>query len=84
MNSHISSAQFVIEKNIPIPEVRGAGRRPICPFGEMGVGDSFAVRGDRKRQMRISSAAVDYGKRHGSKFSVRRMDAETFRVWRIA
>ena len=73
--------EIKIEKSIPLPS-RGRGRKPIYPFGDMDVGDSFAVSG---LENRVTSAASWFGKRHGKKFTLR-TNSETgeTRVWRIA
>jgi len=74
---------YVIEKNIPAPKVRKAGKR--YPFGDMEVGDSFNAGvlsyADRGR---LSSAATQHAKYYGKKFTTRTDDDGNIRCWRIA
>lgn len=57
----------------------GYGRK--YPFGDMQIGDSFAVNGDIRT--RLVSAASRYGARNNKKFSIRK-DGDAFRCWRIS
>lgn len=73
-----------IEKGIPIPgvgEIYGRGRSPKYPWGEMKVGDSFVAKSVRGQ---INRAAVNAGYKHQSKFTVRKIGENEYRVWRIA
>lgn len=72
---------FKIIKNAPPPPSSRVGRIKY-PFDEMEVGDAFDV--PLKSGDRIRAAASQWGKDHGKKFTIRKIDAETFRVWRIA
>lgn len=65
---------FKIESNIE-PPLR---YRPKYPFGQMKVGDSFAVRGATHS---IRVAASMYGIRHNLQFSVH-IKGTTARIWR--
>lgn len=72
-----------IEKDVPIPTGR-SGRRPLYPFAEMEVGDSFFIETtsteeSRKRQMRLSDA---WSRHHPKKFTSSAVDGGV-RVWRI-
>ena len=49
------------------------------PFAEMSIGDSFSI--DYEDYHRVTSAACDYGKRHGVKFTTRTTKNEC-RIWR--
>lgn len=71
---------FKIIKNAPPPPC--GPRRTRYPFDEMEVGDAFDV--PLKSGDRIRAAASAWGKDHGKKLTVSKIDAETFRVWRIA
>jgi hypothetical protein len=62
-----------IDKNVPIPA--------RFPFADMQAGDSFAVPPEITRYA-VSVAAHRYGKKHGLKFTVRRMADKTLRCWR--
>lgn len=71
---------FVIEKDIPVPEIT-RGRRPRSyPFDKMSVGDSFEVPAKKNNSVRV--CAAQYGKQNGLKFSVRKTENGT-RVWRV-
>ncbi|MXO67764.1 hypothetical protein GRI72_02815 [Altererythrobacter marinus] len=77
-------ADFKIEKGIEMPASHRAMRR--YPFADMEVGDSFAVPvNDGEDDMTVRSAAWDYGRRHGMKFTGRLLrDEGVLRVWRVA
>ena len=86
---------FEIEKGVPVPAgKRGGGRKAIYPFDTMSVGDSFAVPRDKGvtkaggdvRQSTVSSCARLYARKHNpsAKFTVRVVDENTLRCWRIA
>lgn len=74
-----------IEKNVRMPT--NINRK--YPFGDMSVGDSFEVpvsgTNQQKKRDAVSArtAAILYGKRHGLKFTVRKMPDGTVRCWRI-
>ena len=70
---------FKIEKNVPLPEDRPAATK--YPFGQMEVGDSFAV--DPSQATRVRNAACYHARNHGAKFSILK-NGEKFRCWRIA
>lgn len=70
---------FNIEKDIPLPEPRGA--RTKYPFEEMEIGDSFLF--DKKQVNLIHFAKSQYGRRNNKKFSVRRINNDEYRCWRI-
>ena len=63
-----------VEKQIPLPSK--------FPFGQMEVGDSFAVPPEIKRST-VNVAAKRYGDKHGMQFTVRRMPDHSLRCWRI-
>jgi hypothetical protein len=71
---------FEIEKNIAIPEIdkTRVGRKTKYPFREMEIGDSFVARKN------AISAAQTHSARHKEKFSIRRIDDDNIRIWRIA
>lgn len=68
--------EFVIEKDVPLAP-HGNCR---YPFGQLEVGDSFALPIDIANKVR--TAAFSYGKAHGMKFAVRKQ-GDHARVWRI-
>ena len=68
-----------LEKGIPIPPVSGLTK---WPFGEMEVGDSFTVPPETRERCR--SAAASYARQHsGWTYTLQKVDAETWRCWRI-
>ena len=64
-----------IEIGVPLP----AGRRKY-PFRELGVEESFLVRGGKA--VILSNLANRYGKKLGRKYVVRTVDGGV-RVWRV-
>lgn len=70
----------VIEKGIPLaPDGRGAiGRKFIYPFVAMGIGDSFLMPAK-------SASSIDYYRKKfpERKFTLRKVDANYVRVWRL-
>ena len=71
--------QFKIEKNVPLPKIRGTGgSEPRYPWPDMEVHDSIFVTGNKA----IATTAHSYGKRHNMKFSCRTVDGGV-RVWRV-
>ncbi len=88
-------ATYAIEKSIPVPAKRpGRPRVYEYPFAGMEVGDSFSAprdmgqtkNGQDKRQNTIGSCARGYTKRRNptAKFTVRVVDENTVRCWRVA
>lgn len=67
-----------IEKGIPIPNVNKNGRKKKYPWDTMEIGDSFVM--PRPSGVGIKQADVRYGR----KFTARKIDATSARVWRIA
>lgn len=64
-----------VDQSIPIPN--------RFPFGQMNVGDSFEIPPEIKRHT-VAVSAMRYAKRHGMKFTTRKMPDGTFRCWRTA
>jgi hypothetical protein len=73
------TSKYVIEKNVPL--VTTAGAKPIYPFLQMEIGDSFLVT-DRTRPQ-VGAAATRAGKLSGRKFKARTVEGGA-RVWRVA
>jgi hypothetical protein len=67
-----------IENNVPVPRLE----RRVFPFGEMLVGQSFAVPDHKVVSCRNS--AVGFGQRHGMKFCIRKSESEETRCWRVS
>lgn len=83
---------FEIEKDVEVsPAIKLSGRTRKYPFNEMDVGDSFFIPSgtyagesvDGANRPRVSSAAHNYGKDHGQKFTIRKQPCGGYRVWRI-
>ena len=71
---------YKIEKNIPI----GVVNQTKYPFSKMEVGDSFFVKGDKKKITAVTVAATTYKKNtEGTNFISRRNESGV-RVWRTA
>ena len=79
-----------IEKNVPMPQGRGLSGR--FPFGDMKVGDSFAVDVPVDTlavhvgsfAANIGSAPNSWGKKDGMKFSTLVVEGKKrVRVWRV-
>ena len=66
---------FKIESDVDMPEAWSK-----YPFGGMEVGQSFAI--DAGSVVLVRNAASAHGRKHGKKFSVRKVDG-VGRVWRI-
>lgn len=77
--------QYAIEKNIPLPPIKQLARTQY-PFEDMAKGDSFRVRvnGEPSKQVlsRVSAAATYAKKKHGHKYTIRRLPGMV-RCWRI-
>lgn len=82
------NAMFPIVSSVPLPE----RRYHVYPFGKMQVGDSFDVPRDRgyakdgkdRRAISVKSAACHHSRKYGGKFTVRLVDENTIRCWRVA
>ena len=68
-----------IEKGIPIPTNKG---RLSLPWELLGIGDSFLV-DNRIRTECIRNNAQYYAKKLKRKFSIRKVEEDGTRVWRI-
>lgn len=68
-----------VDSGIPLP---AEAQREKYPFPIMAVGDSFLLT-DAASAKNARSAAWMYSKRHGSRFSCRRVE-DGWRVWRVA
>ena len=67
-----------IDKGIPIPpKMGGSGKKPIFPWRDMEVGDSFFVAGKKR-----FSGTATMGQRIGGKF-VQRLVEGGCRIWRV-
>lgn len=75
--------EFVLETNIPIPPSRSSTRAPYIawPFGDMRVGESFAI--PREFENRISKAALWYATNHPGWYYIIRVFEGNVRLWRV-
>ena len=74
--------EFVVDKDIPIPEVKSRKlRENRYPWRALSIGDSFVVEEKDKRSVRC--AACHFGRRLGRKFTTRTQSNGQVRVWRI-
>jgi len=74
---------FKIENDVPLSRrVRGGqgGRKPKYPFGEMKIGQSFAV---TKRFKQVIASAHSYGHLRNKTFVGRSDGKDSGRIWRI-
>ena len=78
-----------VEKDVPIPQIRGRVRAIKYPFAKMSVNDSFFApcKADetKRLQSKISAAAWNWVKREGNtetKFLTRQRD-KGVRCWRV-
>jgi hypothetical protein len=90
----IDTLDIVIEKNVPIPPKRRATgpRGTKYRFGDMDIGDSFALplggevrNGNYLSTLRLTNAAASYKARTpGFTFCIRTLpDEEEVRIWRM-
>lgn len=68
---------YKIQKNIPIPS---KSRKKLYPFGDMEVGDSFAVPLNKNKAIIY---AVSKAVKGSEKKFTRRVLANEIRIWRI-
>ena len=73
------TSNYVIEKNVPLAQKNGAGRKPKYPFRQMEVGDSFMAPGGNLKTMQTTTRLV--GLQLGCKFKTRAVEGGV-RVWR--
>jgi hypothetical protein len=74
-------SEFKIDKNVPMPATRSAGRHATFPWRSMEIGDSFFVTPDQIPSKYVSRRAWAASKLTGLKFITRRSDGGA-RVWR--
>lgn len=85
---------YTIEKNVPLAPKRSGRRGLKYPVDQMDVGDSFAVPllkpknrwNQHPEQTAIGRAIIEWKKRNApdKQFTVRKVDENTLRVWRVA
>jgi hypothetical protein len=71
------SMNYVITKNVPLPENKAGRGGKKYPFRDMAVGDSFAVAPADFDQAK--AAAHSFARRHGVSFITNR---DQLRIWR--
>ncbi len=77
-NSKGGHFEIVLEKNVPIPAIRAKVK---YPFDKMSPGDSFVI----NKKTNAASVTVAYWKKKlpGTDYTVRAIDENSTRVWRI-
>jgi len=75
-------SEFKVDKNVPMPATRAAGRHAIFPWRVMEIGDSFFVTPDQTPLKYVSRRAWQAFKLTGCRFMTRAVDGGV-RVWRI-
>lgn len=71
---------IIVESGIPIPARRNDSSTYANLLRAMKIGDSFVA--SRKEQMKIRNAAQN-GYTRRCRISIRKIDADNIRVWRI-
>ena len=80
-----------VESSVPLPSQRISA--PQMPFAQMQVGDSFLVvlephevssEAMKKLRAVLTAAATRATRKIGGKYSVRRVEDDSYRVWRVA
>jgi len=71
---------YKIEKNIPVGQINTSG----YPFSKMEIGDSFFVKGDKKKINAVTVSTSTYKKKNVGKNFTSRTNEEGIRVWRTA
>lgn len=72
------SDEIRIERGIEIPK---AGGRWGNILSRMNVGDSFEM--DKPMFDLIRTSSFHYAKKYGVKFTIRKVDGQRYRIWRI-
>ena len=86
---------ITVIKNAPLPSnTAQRGPASIYPFSKMDIGDAFdaprdrgkTAKGSDKRQNAVSCCARAWARSHNTsaKFTVRVIDENTVRCWRVA
>jgi hypothetical protein len=75
----VQTTDYPIESGIPLPKpATRSGSK--YPFAQMRIGDSFVV---DKRQDQFGNTVIYGAKQTGFKFTTRKIDANSTRIWRI-
>jgi hypothetical protein len=73
----MATTSIKIEKNIPIPSSRGAAGVSAA-LRKLGIGDSFLVGLEHRASIRPAAARL------GLRITVRTLDDNKIRVWRVS
>lgn len=65
-----------VDSDIPVPP-----QREEYPFLEMEVGDSFEVKLAKRESVQTIASGIK--RTTGKRFTVRKVDSDTCRVWRV-
>ena len=75
---------LVIEKGVPVADTLGRGKTSKYPFGDMGIGDSFALV-DEAQVKGARNAAYLYKRKHkGWDYGATKYKDGSGRLWRVA
>lgn len=69
-------SEFKVQKGVKMP-----APRVKYPWRQMKVGDSFAA--PIRSHQSVRTAASQTGKRLGTRYAVRKVNAKSVRVWRV-
>lgn len=74
--------EFKIEKKIPIPNnITGkVGATAKYPYSKLSIGDSFVIDSETDN---FRSTMSKYGKSHNLTFTIKRLNKQQCRIWRI-
>lgn len=79
----VDFASFVIEKGIPIPELKPKVSQWRVIMAKLEVGDSFQV--PNQARDALAHAATHYRQTvEGWRYAIRKMDENFTRIWRTA
>ena len=77
-------SDFKIDKDVPMPKTNGYAH-PKYPWLEMEVGDSFVIEDKKDNGTLAYAASGQASKRFAPKrFTCRKVEPTTFRIWRVA
>lgn len=80
--------EIKIDKNVPIPKKKGAGRKEKYPFSKMEITDSFLIKCSSENLFKVQNTLNTSAHRYAGrctptkKFKTARMDGG-IRVWRV-
>ena len=69
-----------IDKGVPLPQERKSITDKV-PFTKLEVGESIEFDGELRTS--TASRASSWGKKEGKRFTIRHIDGNKYRIWRI-